>query len=839
MVVPLLSPYLRWLQKGNPVGEVEVYPEIGEDGRSSLEGVYIVGDLTGVPLLKMASEGGARMVSTLLADPEFRASRKGAAARKVGAPVASPLESMEAIAAGASGFDGGGIRDVIIVGGGIAGVACALECERQGIDYLVLESSRLFHTIENFPKGKPILAKPDGHATRSPLAIMDGTRESLLEDLRRQLDDVGRPLAVKAGVRVDRIRRKRLPGEGGEVLALEAGDGEYLARRVVLAIGKSGDARRLGVPGEDAPHVRSRLFDAAEFEGEDILVVGGGDSAVEAAVALAESGNRVVLSYRKASLDRPKEENRERFEAWVERGRIAPLFRTEVREIGTGETVLKSPEGTRTVKADKVFVLIGRDLPLAFFRRSGIRMQGQRDLSWYVFLAALVSFFSMLYFGKAGVARDVFQGTEGFLSQAAAYLMGPFQADIWPTLKWSARGHAWYSSLNFLLGWAGSLVFLVSGAWSLSCLLRRRGKYFGTPWGRLKYGYFIAVGLFFTGVYFHYMLGRNAGWVEGPTYWYSLLYSVTIVLFGLRRVMVRRTRYIRWQILSLAFFQVFFLFLLPFHLFDPLIKANFAPDSYVMKEMFPSGKWSSFGYVLFWPLNMNDFGASGFWTWFPLVQTFGILFVIVWLWGKGAYCGWICSCGGMAETLGDEYRATAPHGAAPKRLEHIGQFVLAWAVGATALGYAVKAGWIGGNPLWVDSVRGAYKLGIDVFFAGVLGLGVYFFLSGRVWCRFGCPLAALMHVYSRFSAYRIFSEKKKCISCNICTKVCHMGIDVMGYANKGIPMNDVQCVRCSACVQGCPTQTLSFGSIGKPDPDNRARREVPDYGKDDWRAGIR
>ena len=100
---------------------------------------------------------------------------------------------------------------------------------------------------------------------------------------------------------------------------------------------------------------------------------------------------------------------------------------------------------------------------------------------------------------------------------------------------------------------------------------------------------------------------------------------------------------------------------------------------------------------------------------------------------------------------------------------------------------------------------------IDVLFAGILGVGLYFWFSGRVWCRFACPLAALMHIYARFSQFRIFADKKKCISCNVCTSVCHQGIDVMGFANKGLPMEDPQCVRCSACVQACPTGTLTFG----------------------------
>jgi NosR/NirI family transcriptional regulator, nitrous oxide reductase regulator len=809
--VPLIGPYLRWLQQGNPTGGVERYPETDAQGQSSIKGVYIVGDLTGVPLLKLASESGARVVKRMLADQDFAAGR------------------------GARGD----IRDVLIVGGGPAGVACALACAKQGLDYEILESSQLFSTIENFPKGKPILAKPDGYVAASPLSIKDGYKETLLADLRSQIE--GKPLRVRTGVRVEAIKRSE-PGKGkAGFLTLETSQGPLRAARVVLAMGKTGDARRLGVPGEDLPHVFNRLFDPGEFHAEDILVVGGGDSAVESAVALAEAGNRVTLSYRKDALDRPKPENLERFQALLAGGRIAAEYRSQPKEIRADETVLKTRDGEKTVKARQVFVLIGREPPTAFFKRSGLKIAGQRDRAWYVFLAAMLSFFSMLYFGKAGVARDLFQDAHSPAAFLSAYLTGPFSEAVTGTLNWSLNRHAWYSSLNFYLGWIGSLAFLIAGPASLALMIRRREKYFGAPWPRIKYGYFIAVALIFTWVYFHFLLGRTAGWAEEPTYWYSLLYSVTLLIFGVRRMQVKKSRYVRWQVASLIVFQVFFLFLLPFHLFEPLIKANFAPDSYVMREIFPSGKWSCFGLVLFWPLNMNDFGASAFWTWFPFVQTFGILSLIVWQWGKGAYCGWICSCGGMAETLGDEYRVQAPHGKTAKRLDGIGQFVLAASVVVTAFGYFTKG--MGGMPdhsAWIDTLRGVYKLSIDVLFAGVLGLGVYFFLSGRIWCRYGCPLAALMHVYNRFSRYRIFSEKKKCISCNICTKVCHMGIDVMNYANKGVPMNDAQCVRCSACVQSCPTETLSFGAIKDlSDPANRTRQELPAFSKSDWKAGIR
>ena len=122
--------------------------------------------------------------------------------------------------------------------------------------------------------------------------------------------------------------------------------------------------------------------------------------------------------------------------------------------------------------------------------------------------------------------------------------------------------------------------------------------------------------------------------------------------------------------------------------------------------------------------------------------------------------------------------------------------------------------------------------------AGVIGLGVYFHFSGRVWCRFFCPLAALMHIYARFSPYRIMANKKRCISCNICTKVCHMGIDVMNFANKGIPMNDVQCVRCSACIVNCPLQVLTFGAVGSTDLENKKYKNTGFPLARGWQSGL-
>ena len=130
------------------------------------------------------------------------------------------------------------------------------------------------------------------------------------------------------------------------------------------------------------------------------------------------------------------------------------------------------------------------------------------------------------------------------------------------------------------------------------------------------------------------------------------------------------------------------------------------------------------------------------------------------------------------------------------------------------------AGWVipgddAASRLFETVLEPRWKWWVDVALAGVLGYGAYFWFSGRVWCRFLCPLAALMHVYARFSRFAIHADAKKCISCNQCTSVCHMGIDVMAAAQRGEPMRDPECVRCSACVQECPTGVLAFGTSSR------------------------
>jgi polyferredoxin len=228
--------------------------------------------------------------------------------------------------------------------------------------------------------------------------------------------------------------------------------------------------------------------------------------------------------------------------------------------------------------------------------------------------------------------------------------------------------------------------------------------------------------------------------------------------------------------------------------------------------------WRAYGLILAWPLNVyNIFTHQPLWWWIAIgfVQTCVLIPLGIYFFGKGVYCGWICSCGALAETLGDDQRHKMPHGPGWNRLNLAGQVVLMVAVLLLLLriaGWALPAG------NWADAVfeplKESYKWTVDVFLAGVARLRPLLLVLGPRVCRFLCPLAALMHIYARFSRFAIVADKKKCISCSVCTSVCHQGIDVMSFANKGMPMQDPECVRCSACVQACPTGVLSFGQVG-------------------------
>ena len=826
----ILKKYFNWLQKDVPTGEVERYPEINEKGETSVKGIYIIGDLTGIPLLKLAAESGTNIISQFVKDEDYTKQR---------------INNTD-----------NSVYDLIIIGAGPAGIAAGIEAGKNGFRYKILESAQKFSTIINFPKGKPIYAEPEGFEQKSDLKIKGGTKESLLNDLEEQTNIIDLP--IEENVMVNKIERM------GNLFELETTGSKFKALRVILAIGKSGNARMLKVPGENLAKVFNRLFDPTDAAGHNVLVVGGGDSALETAIATAEYAKSVTLSYRKPSLSRAKEVNIEKLNGLVNTGKIKILLETNVKEIKDDYVLLIDKSGKEIeIKNSMVFTMIGRELPVEFFKRSNIKMEGELSLTAKLQFASLLLFAGVLYFGKSSAYfyKDLFGKVDSFGDILGCFFQGEFWSKFLtfpyvlfstlfsdPVKIWSVTKY-----ISAVVAYFSFVATVLLGLYLLFRFIKENYKTFSFDWKTFKYFYFIVVAIFFALVF---MGGRYFGVLlldKPQSFWYTGLYSLTILIFGLRRIKMKTTRYIKLQTWSLILIQALPLFLLPEIIFPALGNARLlgTDNGFIMSQVFPNESyWRSYGFILVWPLNFSNLYNSNlttFWLVFSLIQTFIFIPFIVYKWGKGAYCGWICSCGALAETLGDEYRSLAPHGPKEKKWENFGQWALLGAFLITGLKlisilYNIEVPIINEKISYAsDFLHIFYYLGIDIIFAGVLGLGVYFFLSGRVWCRFGCPLAALMHIYTRFSRYRIFAEKKKCISCNICTKVCHMGIDVMNYANKGIPMNDVECVRCSACVVNCPTHVLSFGSLPARDMNNKSYRNLVINLSDkniNWASGL-
>ena len=731
----VLARYTRWLHTMWPAGTVDKLPEVRDDGTTAIPGVRITGDLTGIPLLKFASDSGARAVRAILAEPGFREGER------------SPSGMLD-------------ILDVAICGGGVSGVAAAIEAKKAGLRYRVYEAAEPFATVVNFPKGKPIYTYPVGMTPSGGLQFRPDVhpKEQLLADLERERREAGVEIT---STRIERIER------AGDRLVLHHADGERTeARRAIVAIGKSGAHRRLGVPGEDLDKVFDRLHDPKDFAGRKVLVLGGGDSAVETAVALAAAGAAVTLSYRKKSFGRPKAESLAQLRSLERRGAVRLALGTEVVRIEPEHVALKDDAGKETrLENDVVFTMLGREAPLDFFRRSGISIRGEWRVTTALAFAAFVLFCVFLYNWKSnGAIGQYFQKHELF-----PYNVRPLSTDP--------------STLG--------------GTLSIS--------------------------------------------LRDPGFYYSFAYCMAVLVFGIRRIRRRKTPYVRLQTIVLTAIQWIPLFLLPYLLlpwlghnahFDSGFGLTFADNLFPKSDAALHGReyWRAFGFILAWPLfiwNVFSWKPMTWWLVICFVQTFVLIPLIIRRWGKGAYCGWICSCGALAETLGDDHRQKMPHGPFWNRVNMVGQVILAlalllfvgraisWTWPGTRVGEAARkfydgmlSGW---HPLGIEL---NYYHAVDIFLAGIVGVGFYFWFSGRVWCRFACPLAALMNIYTRFSRFRIFPEKEKCISCNVCTTVCHQGIDIMNFANKGVPMEDPQCVRCSACVQMCPTGVLSFGRYG-------------------------
>ena len=260
--------------------------------------------------------------------------------------------------------------DVVIVGAGPAGFAASLGAMQSKLRSITVEQDSLGGTVAHFPRGKLVMTQPAELPLVGKMRFKETTKEKLLEFWQGVERQTG--LQVNYEERVTAIE----PLATGDGFTVRTTNGEYPTRAVLLTIGRRGTPRQLGVPGEESSKVVYRLIDPEQYANARVLVVGGGDSALEAAHSIADHpGSTVTLSYRSAAFTRAKPKNREKVESMAAAGRIQVLMNSNVKEIRDDSVVIEQDGKLGQLANDAVIVSAGGILPTAFLREVGINVE--------------------------------------------------------------------------------------------------------------------------------------------------------------------------------------------------------------------------------------------------------------------------------------------------------------------------------------------------------------------------------------------------------------------------------------------------------------------------------
>ena len=736
---------------------VQRRPAVNADRESNIRGLYIIGDLAGAPVIKLAMAQGYEIIEHISRKPDAVSNDPN-------------------------------MYDVLIVGAGAAGLNAALAAQERGMRLVVLEKEKIANTIENFPEGKWVYAEPDQTLPKGKLWL-DGARK---EDLVKRWNDIKEEnnLDIRTSEGLKALERRK----DGSFIA-RTDKGEYRTRRIILATGQRGNPRKLNVPGEDREQVYHRLYSPKHYKGEDILVIGGGNSAVEAALTLSEE-NRVKLIHRRDSLGLVFQDNKRKLDDAVAQGRVEIVWNAGVAEFGEAEAAVKvkGENEPRRLPYQHAFVLAGAELPSRFLKSLGIRLEnewtGNPIQSLLFVLATLVG----LWFGGDQTGSSV--------PPVAGW--GLAVASLGGLLFTAIKGSRWS-----LLGVTFLISYTVYGA-KLGHGLEL--------WPYHNWG-FHALSLF------------DRPW----SFWYTVLYTLVMTFFGLQALkrwgIDRKDKFQIWRYASLLSFQWIFFFLIPEFLFKWATEYRWVGERLASDPSFTEQAWRAYGAVYAWPLFFYTFFYDPHQVWIAwgVILSFVVIPLFVIFHGK-RYCSWICGCGGLAETLGDRWRHLAPKGPTSRKWEWMNWVVLGSAVVVTVMmllrdTYAVLYGPAG------DGVE-LYHLFADVWLVGIIPVTLYPFMGGKVWCRYWCPLAKMMDAFSKLynklkiNRFHIISNDK-CIGCTECTRNCQVGIDVMSFAIKQetLDNSNSSCIGCGICVSVCPMDVLSFSA--KPPEKGLVQIETP------------
>ncbi len=324
------------MQFGTPK-EGQELPFYDDRYESNVQNLFVVGELGGVGLIRNAVT-------------QARTAVEHFASKKIRKP--------------ATGLD------VVIVGAGPAGLTAALACQAAKLSYVVLEQESIGGTIYQYPRRKLVLTSPVDIPLYGTLKASELSKEQLLEFWGGVIAKHG--VQIQTGMKVDGLER------GADGFTVKAGERTWTSAAVVLAQGRRGSPRKLGVPGEELQKVAYRLIDAEGYNDAKILVVGGGDSAIEAAIGLSrQKGNAVTLSYRRKEFVRIKERNQQNVETAAKKGTLNLMMGSNVTTIMEKEVRIADESGTeQRLQNDHVFVFAGGEPPTDLLKKAGVRMRG-------------------------------------------------------------------------------------------------------------------------------------------------------------------------------------------------------------------------------------------------------------------------------------------------------------------------------------------------------------------------------------------------------------------------------------------------------------------------------